>query len=40
MFLDKYGFGEAKNYFLVYERKNHDSKAGFGASHRRGTPRT
>jgi predicted RNA-binding protein with PUA-like domain len=26
-FLDKYGFGEAKNYFILYENKVYDSKA-------------
>jgi 5-methylcytosine-specific restriction protein A len=32
-FLKKYGFGEAKDYFLVYQGKHYDSKAIFAAAH-------
>jgi len=32
-FLDKYGFGVAKDYFVVYDDKNYDSKAIAGAAH-------
>ncbi|MCW4386331.1 hypothetical protein OH146_11160 [Salinibacterium sp. SYSU T00001] len=34
-FLEKYGFGEAKEYFLVTERGRYDSKAIFGAAYER-----
>jgi len=32
-FLVKYGFGQAQNYFLVYEGNQYDSKAIVGAAH-------
>lgn len=34
-FLEKYGFGEAKEYFLVTETGNYDSKAIFAAAYER-----
>lgn len=34
-FLDRYGFGEAKEYFLVTEHGRYDSKAIFGAAYER-----
>lgn len=34
-FLEKYGFGEAKDYFLVTETGNYDSKAVFAAAYER-----
>ena len=39
-FLEKYGFGEARAYFLLYARKQYDSKAIVGASigHQYGEP--
>lgn len=33
-FLAKYGFGQARSYFLVYGGKHYDSKAIVGAAHR------
>ena len=35
VFLDKYGFGEAKEYFLVTESGSYDSKAIFAAAYER-----
>lgn len=32
-FLDRYGFGEARRYWLVHDRKRYDSKAVVGAAH-------
>ena len=32
-FLDKYGFGEARSYYLVHEGKQYDSKAIVGVAH-------
>jgi 5-methylcytosine-specific restriction protein A len=32
-FLEKYGFDEARSYFLVHEDKRYDSKAIVGAAH-------
>jgi 5-methylcytosine-specific restriction protein A len=32
-FLDKYGFGKARDYFLIHDGKVHDSKAIVGAAH-------
>ena len=32
-FLDKYGFGESRGYFLRHEGKHYDSKAIVGAAH-------
>jgi hypothetical protein len=32
-FLDKYGFGHARRYFLVYGGKHYDSKAIAGVAH-------
>ena len=34
-FLAKYGFGEARNYFLRHDGKDYDSKAVVGAAHTR-----
>ena len=32
-FLEKYGFGEARSYFLMYDGRSYDSKAIVGAAH-------
>jgi len=32
-FLEKYGFGEAREFFLVHEGRRYDSKAILGAAH-------